>query len=187
MYKTICGMVIILIAGGCVSEPAKFRPSAREVIKYGDYYLQQQPPDGPRALRLYERAAAQSSNQMAQFKAAELLNYGKYGVVQDKAKALEYYKLSSAGGNSWATYNLASAYSYGSGVTKNRDEALRLANLAYSQSKKVNGYLNILLYDLLKESNRPEAERYLVEAANVGFKKAQDMALEKGLAVGGGK
>lgn len=180
MYRVICGLVIISLFSGCTSESKRLRPGVWEIVKYGDYYLKQQPPDGPRALRLYERAASQTGNMWAQFKAAELLSSGKFGVTKDQGKAIEYYRLSSQSGNAWATYNLAAAYRYGSGVKSDLNEALRLAKLAHSQSNNVNGYVDMLLYELLKDSSPAEANGYLVEAAKSGFKKAQDLAAEKG-------
>lgn len=178
MYKLVCGLIAIAMVTGCVSESKRLKPASWEISKYGDYYLKQTPPDGPRALRLYERGA-QTGDKWAQYKAAELLHSGKYGVDKDEQSAIKYYTLSSEQGNQFATLRLATFYKDGKGVDKNIGEALRLAKLAYSQSRKSNVYINMLLYDLLEKTDPVAANKYLVEAANAGDERAKSILLKR--------
>lgn len=174
-------LIAVTIIAGCGSESARLHPRGSELTKYGDYYLKQKPADGPRALRLFERGAA-VGDKWGQYRAAELLNTGEFGIPKDEKKAAYYYNLSSQQGNKWASLRLAQAYQYGKGVPANQEEALRLAKLAYSQSDGSNKYINMLLYDLLKDSQPDEANKYLLAADKAGNERAHKIVLEKGKA-----
>ncbi len=178
MYKILYSLLCLLVITGCTATPRRLTASVWETIAYGDYYLKQQPPDGVRALALYERAA-KDGNKWAQEKAGELLLSGRAGAPKDQSKAIEYFKLSSSQGVGWASYNLAMAYKAGLGVNVDKAEAIRLARLARSQAGRPIEAMNLLLYDLLKDANPTEANHYLVEASDAGIKKAQDLLSQR--------
>lgn len=52
-----------------------------------------------------------------------LMYQGGKGVKQDYAKALKWFRLSSARGNPWAQYFIARMYDDGRGVPKSREKA----------------------------------------------------------------
>lgn len=179
MYKVLGAIIVLIMVAGCTAGSKRLLASTSQSVSYGDYYLKQQPPNGVAALRLYERAAG-DGDKWGQYKAAELLRSGKFGAPKDPGKAIQYYRLSSGAGNAWASFNLAKAYKDGAGVDKDMGEALKFAKLAHDQSKKVSEYFNMFLYDLLKDTSSDEARRYLIEAAEAGSKKAQDVMAGNG-------
>jgi TPR repeat protein len=93
-----------------------------------------------------------------------------YGVGQDVAEAVKWYRLSAEQGNAFAQYNLAQCYFYGNGVGQNYPEAVRLYRLLADQGNADAQNRLGVCYENGNgvAQNYAEAERWYRSAAGQG-------------------
>ena len=87
------------------------------------------------ALKKYKSAAVKN-DAYAQTMVGSFYNSNSYGVVQDYAEAVRWYKLAAAQGFSDAQYNLGFMYANGQGVLQNNVQAHMWFNIAAVKGDK---------------------------------------------------
>ena len=79
------------------------------------------------------QSSAEAGDRVAQYNLGVLHETGQYGVREDKAEAVRWYRLSAPQGYENAQYNLAVMYLRGEGVEQDREAAIRWFRLAAEQ------------------------------------------------------
>lgn len=91
------------------------------------------------------------------------------GVEKNYATAAEWFEKSSAAGNPYAAYSLASLYHHGQGVELNEEKAFSLYKIAASNTHAPNAYAAYELGNMYKTGKGTEKD---IEASEQWYRKA---------------
>ena len=113
---------------------------------------------------------AEAGGEVAQYNLAIMYGNG-YGVPQDNAEAVKWYRLAAEQGYAKAQNNLALMYEYGNGVLQDNTMAHMWYNIASANGhEKAGGYRDERA-DLMTSADISKAQAMARECMNSGYTK----------------
>lgn len=133
-YRDGDGVEKNLVEAASWFEKAADEGYTNAMLNLADMYFEGNgvPADTEKALALLQKAA-DNNNTAALFRLGLRYYHGDYGIIQDREKAVEYWRIGSEAGDSGCTKNLGLCYKNGEGVPQDFSLAIEYFEKAMAQ------------------------------------------------------